>query len=159
MKSNPQISLLYKLIDDHPDSARDTPESHQQLLSNFYKNIHHDLENLLNTKTSGIFYQEGNQTLNSAIINYGLRDLFNHPLLSHYKNDFMTILKNTIENFEPRLKKPEVHILQNEDPSERTLRFRIIGSLHLASEKTLITLDSKINLENYSLQISPLQDY
>lgn len=141
-----ETSLLYKLIDD-------------QQVPEFYKNIHQDLENLLNTRNSGIFYQEDNSLINASIINYGLRDLFNSPSTTHYKNDFIHILKNTIENFEPRLKNIEISILPNNDPSERTLRFRIIGTLHLNATTTLITLDSTINPENHSLQLSALQDY
>lgn len=147
-------SLLDKLIDHEPDKIVETSRTQQQQLSDLYSSIHRDLENLLNTRSLD-FFQKSHHNLNFSLLNYGLPDLFNQPLSLDYQTEFIQNLRNVIETFEPRLKNVELFILHHDDLTERTLRFRISGWLHIDPAPALITLDSTLNPENYSFQLVP----
>lgn len=147
-------SLLDKLIDHEPDKIVGPNKTQQQQLSDLYSSIHRDLEYLLNTRRLE-FFQKSHHHLNSSLLNYGLPDLFNQPLSLDYQTEFIRKLRNAIDTFEPRLKNVEIFILHHDDITERTLRFRITGWLHIDPAPALITLDSTLNPENYSFQLTP----
>lgn len=147
-------SLLDRLIDHEPDKTHESNKTQQQQLSDFYISIHRDLENLLNTRNLNLFDDTNCKNLNFSILNYGLPDLFNHPHSLNDQTEFVRKLRNIIETFEPRIKNIELSIVHNDDLTEKILRFRITGWLHIEPTPALITLNSTLNPENYFFQLT-----
>ena len=91
------------------------------------QSLQRDLENLLNTRRRATGWPADLTELELSLANYGIPDIAGRAELG-LDGKSASIPRNvadTIRRFEPRFQHVSVSMLQNADPLERTLRFRI----------------------------------
>ena len=79
-------------------------------------------------------------------MNYGLRDFTNGAIRSdEFKESFIEEIRSLILKLEPRISNFDVVIVDNKDPFDRIIRFRISGFVDLGEEKQQISFDSHVD--------------
>ncbi len=144
-------SILDKLIDDAPDNVHESVKARHQQLIELYQSVRRDLENLLNTRVSGLNWPPEWQELNISLIAYGLSDFMSDSLMAlPTQTEFCEKLAGIIQRFDPRFKSVQVKLLQAKDKADRTLRMRIEGLLYAEPVPEPIVFDSVLEPEtNY----------
>lgn len=136
-------SILDRLFDDEPHNQSEVDMGDHQYLRQLKKSIRRDLENLLNTR----FYinepSDEFTEIESSLLNYGLPDLATVNIIDIDKrNEFTRRLEQTLREFEPRFKSVKVSYLDNVDNTDRTLRFRIDGTIYADPSPEVVIFDS-----------------
>jgi type VI secretion system protein ImpF len=136
-------SILDRLFDDEPHNQSEVDIGDHQYLRQLKKSIRRDLENLLNTR----FYinepSDEFTEIESSLLNYGLPDLATVNIIDIDKrNEFTRRLEQTLREFEPRFKSVKVSYLDNVDNTDRTLRFRIDGTIYADPSPEIVIFDS-----------------
>ncbi len=138
-------SVLDRLIDERPDMTRETPKNRHQVLRELKVSLRRDLENLLNTRWRCTGWPEDLDELELSLANYGLPDIVGTSLGSaRDRQQFARIIERVIRHFEPRFKSVKVQILDNAEPMDRMLRFRIDAMLHAEPAPEPILFDSAL---------------
>jgi len=157
MKTNRQhiqASVLDRLIDNEPGVLHEPVQRRTYSVGQIKASVVRDLENLLNTRRNirplPVKYRE----VNSSLFVYGLQDFTSKDPRSpsvklHLRND----VEKTIARFEHRLKNVTVHI-ESEDSSDRKIRFRITGVLHIDPITEPVTFDTYFDLNRGEYVIS-----
>ncbi len=141
-------SLLDRLIDQDPDNQQELSKSQRQQLAELYQSIRRDLENLLNSRSSGIQWPNAWNELNTSLFSYGLEDF-----MGNVRSQFCENLSVAIQRFEPRFKAIEVKLLASTDDQDRTLRIRIEGLLYVGAAPEPIIFDSVLEPETHHFLI------
>lgn len=137
-----QGSLLDRLIDEGVDRRADEAPT----LTRLKDGLRRDLEALFNTRRRFLAWPEELEELDRSILAYGLADFTNETLgSSGFRQDFIAEVEQLIRRLEPRVSVGEVALLDNPDPLDRRLRFRITGSAHLGEERQELSFDSYID--------------
>ncbi len=119
-------SVLDRLLDDDPDSQRDPPKARGQQLGELRRAVGRDLEALLNTRQRCRSAPSDLKQLDHSLINYGIPDLTAANLATaERRDDFRATIEEAIRRHEPRFVTVSVILLENAEPGDRTLRFRI----------------------------------
>ena len=135
-------SLLDRLIDDEGDRRSDGAPSFAQLRDG----LRRDLEDLLNTRRRFLRPPRELAELDRSLLNYGLSDFTNESLSSvSFRQDFSEEVEQLLRRLEPRISVHEVQFLDNADPLDRRLRFRIVGSVQLGGERQSLSFDSYVD--------------
>jgi type VI secretion system protein ImpF len=125
-------SILDKLIDEAPEQKYEPVKKRHQLLSELYKSVQRDLENLLNSRVSGITWPKEWNVLNTSLFAYGIPEFINNALASDYaQSNFCSELARIIQYFEPRFKTVQVKLLTSIDKHDRSIKMRIEGLLYV----------------------------
>ena len=147
-------SVLDRLIDHRPDETREAPQSRNQVLRELKQSVRRDLENLLNTKTRCVPWPPHLEELKQSLVNYGIPDFTSASLgSSKDREEFCRVLQMVIRLHEPRLKGVKVSLLQNDEPLDRTLRFRINAMLQADPAPEPIVFDSAVRLVTGDVEI------
>ena len=105
--------------------------------------VRRDLENLLNTRQCCVSWPEHLKELKQSLLNYGIPDLTGASLSSaKERDDLCRALQAVIARHEPRFKSVRVTGLDNAEPLDRTLRFRIEALLLVDPAPEPIVFDS-----------------
>jgi type VI secretion system protein ImpF len=140
------LSLLDRLIDEHPDVARDPGKSRGQHLRELRDSVRRDLENLLNTRQRCRSWPEGCDELSLSTVNYGIPDLTGADLASaERREEFRATIEEVIRRFEPRFVRVRVSMLDNAEPTDRTLRFRIEALIYADPAPEPLVFDSYLD--------------
>lgn len=116
--------------------------------------VRRDLESLLNTRYRCVGWEPSLEELDTSIINFGVPDLLSNNLSSRSQREgFVKILESTIKKHEPRFTSVTAHLLDNSDPLDRTLRFRIEAMMHLEPYGEQIIFDSVVDPTSRSIAI------
>ncbi len=138
-------SVLDRLLDDEPDVRTEPTSSQAQVLRQVRNSVRRDLENLLNTRCRAISIPKEFTELHRSIVAYGIPDISGADLANlGAKKAFLRTVENTIRMFEPRFKTVKVSPLQNSDPSDRMLRFRIDAMMYAYPAPEPIVFDSAL---------------
>ena len=138
-------SLLDRLIDDRPDETREAPKSRSQVFREFKQGVRRDLENLLNTHQRARTHPENLEELNRSVVSYGIPDLRGADLAtSGGRRNFARLVEEVIQRFEPRFLQVRVDLLDNADPLDRILRFRIEALLRVDPAPEPVVFDSAV---------------
>lgn len=138
-------SVLDRLLDDDPDVNREAPKSRSQLLRELKESVRRDLENLLNTRWRCASWPSDLKQLEHSLVNYGIPDFTGANLgVAQNREGFRRIIENVIRRFEPRFKSVRVELLNNAEPLDRTLRFRIDALLHVEPAPEPVAFDSSL---------------
>ncbi len=138
-------SLLDRLLDDHPGSTQEVPAARGQTLRGLKESIRRDLENLLNTRWSPTTWPEHLEDLELSLVNYGIPDITGGAFgFSQTREEFPRIVETVIRHFEPRFKSVKVVMLENIEPLDRTLRFRIEAQVHAEPAPEPLAFDSTL---------------
>ena len=85
------------------------------------------------------------EELQISLVNYGIPDITGADLgAAGNRADFAGVIEQILRDFEPRFKSVHVEMLDNPDPTQRTLRFRIEGLLHAEPAPEPIVFDSAL---------------
>ena len=138
-------SVLDRLIDYDPGNKRDAPSSRAQVLRELKLSVRRDLENLLNTRRRCLEWPPTFTELEVALVNYGIPD-FTGTVLSRQRQreEFRRTVEKVIRVFEPRFKQVQVEMLDNSEPTDHTLRFRINALLHAEPAPEPVVFDSAL---------------
>lgn len=136
-------SILDRLIDNEPHNSVEADPGQHQKLNQLRISVRRDLESLLNTRFKVVEPAEEYTELEQSLLNYGLPDLATVNIFSsEKKKSFTQTLESMIKQFEPRFKSVKVSFLDNEDNTDRTLRFRIDAMLYADPMPEVIIFDS-----------------
>ncbi|MEO6338786.1 MAG: type VI secretion system baseplate subunit TssE [Caulobacteraceae bacterium] len=135
-------SLVDRLVDQHSDRAGDDLPS----LARLRDGLRRDLEAMLNTRKRFLTWSSHLDQLDRSLVNYGLNDLTNESVASSdFREDFVAHVNEVLRRLEPRITNFEVVLLENAEPLDRTLRFRIVGQVTLGDERQELHFDSHID--------------
>jgi type VI secretion system protein ImpF len=147
-------SVLDRLIDHDPQVSREAPRNRHQLLGDLKQAVRRDLECLLNTRVRCIPYLAELKELNQSLVNYGIPDLTGLTLASpKEREEFRRAVQSVILQFEPRLKKLSVRLIDPAETSERTIRFHIEAVLAAEPAPEPVAFDSMVRLTTGSFEV------
>jgi type VI secretion system protein ImpF len=136
-------SVLDRLLDDEPGVKREAPRSRSQQLRELEQAVRRDLENLLNSRVRCLDWPAGLEELKTSLVSYGLPDFTGASTGSaQERQELGRLLQTIIRRFDPRFKSVKVQVLDNAEPLDRTLRFRIEGLLHAEPAPEPVAFDS-----------------
>jgi type VI secretion system protein ImpF len=139
-------SVLDRLLDSDPGSQRDVPKSRGQHLAEMRRSVRRDLEALLNTRQRCISWPKDLQELDQSLISYGIRDFSSLNLGTNAEREaFCRDVEDVIRRNEPRFVSVSVTLLQNQDPVDRTMRFRIEALMYADPAPEAIVFDSFVD--------------
>jgi len=144
VKHKLRASILDRLIDESPDiKTEHIPIGKKNDLSTLKNSVRRDLEALFNSRYRINNIPDQYTEINNCLINYGLPDLATINMIDIDKrSDFCQKIESTIKYFEPRFQSVNVKYLDNIDPTDRTLRFRIEAILFAEPIPEKIIFDS-----------------
>ncbi|SRR5579884_1412883 len=147
-------SVLDRLLDDEPDVRRDPAPSPHQLLRTVKQAVRRDLQNLLNTRRRCLPWPQGLTELAHSLVNYGMPDFTEVNMGSgEGRGQLRQLLESVICQCEPRFKSVTVHLLDNEDPLDRTLRFRIDALLHAVPAPEPVAFDTTLETATGTIEV------
>lgn len=147
-------SVLDRLLDDDPQTSVDPPRNEFQVLKGLKQAVRRDLQNLLNTRWRCIGWPTDLSELDESLVNYGIPDFTGANMVSGgSREDFLRIIGETIQRFEPRLKRVRVELVDNRDHEDRTLRFRIDAVLVADPEPLPVVFDSALERTSGSFRV------
>jgi type VI secretion system protein ImpF len=136
-------SILDRLLDNDPGNAMEVDSAQHQKLKELRNSVRRDLENLLNTRLRILEPDDEFTELKKSLLIYGLPDLATVNIIDKVsRKKFVTQLENLLIEFEPRFKSVNVNYLENSNPLDRTLRFRIDALLYADPSPEVIIFDS-----------------
>lgn len=139
-------SVIDRLLDPNPEQERDPPRARGQALSSLRSSVGRDLENLLNTRQRCLSFPPELTELDQSVINYGIPDFSGANFATHQgRQDFQIAIERTIRRFEPRFKTVKVYLLENIEPEDRTIRFRIEALMYAEPAPEQMVYDSFID--------------
>jgi len=138
-----KTSVLDRLLDDSPEVSTDPPIPESKSLRELRQTVRRDLENLLNTRQRALSWPKSLEELESSLVNYGIPDFAGVNLgSSEGRDEIRRILEQTIRRNEPRFQRVKITLLDNLEPLDRVLRFRIEALLRVEPAPEPVTFDS-----------------
>lgn len=149
-------SVLDRLLGSEYDNTMTTlnGELNGEFTQRMVQTIARDLQSLLNTRKLEMQLPGGYKELEPSIIDYGVIDLTTLNARSQKDRDaFRLSVQKAIEEYEPRLKRVEVDIVDN--PNEMGLIFHFNIKAVLLMEPTPLTLqfDSMLPSDTRMFQV------
>lgn len=140
---NLRESILDRLFDEDPGAGIDSEKSRQRKLKDLRNSVRRDLENLLNSRYRIISTPDDLPEIERSLLNYGLPDLATVNMLDVAKRrEFTRNIETIIRTFEPRFKSVSVRYMDNNEKSDRTLRFRIDAVMYADPAPEIVVFDS-----------------
>jgi type VI secretion system protein ImpF len=147
-------SVLDRLLDEDPTVRRDTPKPRSQVLRELKQSVRRDLENLLNTRRRCRSWPVNLAELERSLVNYGIPDLTAAGLgTAEGREEFRSTFERVIHLFEPRFTHIGVEMLDNSEPLDRTLRFRIDAMLQAEPAPEPVIFDSALQPATGSVHV------
>ena len=108
--------------------------------------LRRDLQDLFNTRRRFLTPPAALGELERSLLVYGLEDFTNEQLNSFtFRQDFADDVERVLRASEPRIQLHEVVVVENADPLDRRLRFRILGAVELGGERQSLSFDSYLD--------------
>ena len=140
------LSVLDRLLDPNPERERDHPSARGQAMHELRASVGRDLENLLNTRQRCLSFPSDLTELEQSTVNYGIPDFSGANFATPQgRQDFQKAIERTIRRFEPRFKTVKVSLLENLEPEDRTIRFRIEALMYAEPAPEQMIYDSHID--------------
>lgn len=147
-------SILDRLFDDEPDNQTEIDPGQHQKLKQLRASVRRDLENLMNARFRVMEPAEEYLQLDKSLLNYGLPDLATINITDLEKRkEFTSRMEKILREFEPRFKEVNVSYLDNNDNTDRTLRFRIDATLYADPSPEVVIFDSILEPVTRSISI------
>lgn len=147
-------SILDRLFDDEPDNINEIDPGQHQKLKQLRRSVRRDLESLMNARYRVMEPAEEYTELEQSLLNYGLPDLATINITDLEKRkDFTSRMEKILREFEPRFKDVNVSYLENNDNTDRTLRFRIDATLYADPSPEVVIFDSVLEPVTRSISI------
>jgi type VI secretion system protein ImpF len=147
-------SVLERLIDRDPAAGSEAPPTRNQSVRLLKASLRRDLEWLLNTRRTPEAVGREFQELEHSLYNYGVPDLtaINRES-TRDRNRLARIIEQTVNTFEPRLKRIKVTQLEAPSGAQHVLRFQIEGLLDMDPAPELISFDTVLQLSSGEYQV------
>lgn len=147
-------SIFDRLLDDDPANSREAASSRRHVLRELKYSVSRDLENLLNTRQRWGEWPEEFDELRLSLVNYGIPDFTGVNMsVPSERERLRGIIERAIVQYEPRFKTVRVQLLENADAFDRTLRFRIEGTLHAEPAPEPVVFDSQLEPITANFQV------
>jgi type VI secretion system protein ImpF len=140
-----KLSIIDRLIDDNPGVQSEVAPTSAQAQRDLYAAVRRDLEALLNTRRRIADPPLGMSALEQSLVNYGIPDFTGINLSSlASRQKFVRLIEGVIRRYEPRFKSIRVVLLDNAEPLDRTLRFRIDAVIYAEPTPEKVVFDSAL---------------
>jgi type VI secretion system protein ImpF len=147
-------SILDRLIDTEPELTKEPPRSRTQTIRELKQAVRRDLQNLLNTRVRCVPPPEDLKELEVSLVNYGIPDMTGVGFASNKERElFRRRIQNVIAQYEKRLKKLNVQLVDAPDPLERSIHFHIEAMLQAEPTPEPIQLDSTLRLATGTFEV------
>lgn len=157
-KKNLRPSILDRLIDNEPHLQVESEKNRHQRLRELRNSVRRDLECLLNSRFRVIGPPDLHREMQTSILNYGLPDLATVNIVDHAKKQAFTLqLEKLLKTYEPRFKSVKVSYQENQDNTDRTLRFRIDATLYADPAPEFVVFDSTLEPTSRAVSIQESQ--
>jgi type VI secretion system protein ImpF len=152
-------SLLDRLLDDNPGVQQEPPTLPQEALRNLHQSVRRDLEALLNTRQRCGTYPAALKELDKSLVNYGIPDFTGSNLSSpEGRMQFVRSIESVIRRYEPRFKSIRVTLLDNVEPLDRTLRFRVDAVVYAEPAPEAVVFDSSLEPVTGNVEVKDAQN-
>ena len=158
------MSVLDRLLDDGLTPATDQelstkghalPITHAQSLRRLHSAVRRDLEALLNTRRRAQPSPEALKELEYSLVDYGIPDFTELDVSSaESRLRFTRMIRQVILKYDPRFKSVQVTMLENVEPLDHTLRFRIDAIIHAQPAAESVMFDSAVEPVTGTVHIS-----
>lgn len=139
---------------DQPTDVREPPKSRGQVLKELKQSVARDLENLLNTRWRASGWPEDLGELDLSLVSYGIPDVTGTDLGTLRRGgQFVRVIEEVIGRFEPRFRAVKVEVLDNTEPLDRTLRFRIDAMLEVEPAPEPVSFDSVVQTTTGNVRV------
>lgn len=149
------LSVLDRLLDGAEDAAAppaQRPRAHT--LSDLKAAVRRDIENLLNTYRRAESWPAELKELETSILAYGATDLVSDNLsTTALRRQAVAALENALRRWEPRFIRVEAVMLDNADPADRSLRFRINGEIRVDPSTEPVAFDTVVDPASNVVQV------
>jgi type VI secretion system protein ImpF len=137
--------LLPALLDDDPDSTSDPRSSFRAQVQRLKESVRRDLQDLLNTRQRCRSWPRELGELERSVLDYGVVDVTGANLASaDRRSAFLAQLAAAIQRHDARFQSVVVSPLDNSDPQDRTLRFRIEAVLRVETGAETAVFDFQL---------------
>lgn len=149
-----QLPLLDRLIDDAPDRDRDPPMSAAEAMQQLRQSVRQELEALLNARRRWRSPPRELAELPSSPVGYGIPDFAAGVFNNQGERDRLRLeIEATIRRFEPRFLSVRVHLTDDEQRLDASLRLRIEAVLHADPAPEQVTFDTIVDTVNDNVRI------
>ena len=136
-------SLLDRLLDEQ-NAGGERRRGHR--LSDLKRAMARDLEQFLNTRRRCRSLPGDLRELAPSVLDYGIPDFTGANLASMERRDsFRAAIEAAVRRYEPRFKAVQVVMLDNANPLDRSIRFRIEALMHAEPAPEPLILDSRVD--------------
>jgi type VI secretion system protein ImpF len=148
-------SIFDRLIDEDPERrGPDLPKSRAVLVRELCRSVGRDLSRMLNTRRFHVPLPPELLQLHPACLDYGIRDFSGADISSKTARDELRDhIERAIRRHEPRFQRVTVELLDNTDPSDRTLRLRINAILRQDTVLEPIVFDTVVEPANGGVSV------
>ena len=138
-------SILDRLIDHNPENKVEAVASRNQVIREMRESVRRDLEVLLNSRIRCVESPVEWKASENSVINYGIPDYSGVNLSNEDDCEaFVKLIQKIIIHYETRFKSVSVKVLRNDQPYDRTFRFRIDALLKVEPAVKSIVFDSSM---------------
>lgn len=141
-----QAPLLDRLIDEAPDQTRDPPSSVADTMASLRQSVRRDLETLLNARRRWRSWPKAMSELATSPVGFGIPDFASGAFNDARRREELRLeIEDTIRRFEPRFLSVRVHLVENREQLETTLRLRIDAVMHAEPAPEAVTFDTVVD--------------
>jgi type VI secretion system protein ImpF len=147
-------SVLERLIDRDPANSGEASPTRAQSVRTLKASLRRDLEWLLNTRRTPEAVNAEFPELEHSLYNFGLPDITSLSWdSSRDRARLSRLIEQTLDVFEPRLKRVKVLILEASPGAQHVMRFQIEGLLDMDPAPELISFDTVLQLSSGEYQV------
>ncbi len=149
-----QLPLLDRLIDDAPENSRDPPIAAAEAMQHLRQSVRRELEALLNARRRWRSPPRELTELPGSPIGYGIPDFAAGVFNNQGERDRLRLeIEATIRRFEPRFLSVRVHLIDDDQRMDASLRLRIDAVLHADPAPEQVTFDTIVDTVNDHVRI------
>jgi type VI secretion system protein ImpF len=136
-------SVLDRLLDDRPEETAEPASVRGKGLRELKASVRRDLEFLLNARCNFVEIPEDLPEARRSVLLFGLPDFSTYNLSNPVgRQKLCRIVEKLVRQFEPRLTRVEVAIVQDARSVDRSLHFRIDGLLRVDPTPEPVSFDT-----------------
>lgn len=137
-------SLLDRLLDTHPDQARDRVQGAAETVARLRASVHRDIECLLNARRP--WRSAAWPELRTSPLGYGIPDFTAGAFNDRREREVLRAeIEDAIQRFEPRLAQVQVQVAEDPVPLRATLMLRISAVLLMEPVPEEISFDTLVD--------------
>ncbi|WP_424134232.1 type VI secretion system baseplate subunit TssE [Roseomonas chloroacetimidivorans] len=149
-----RLPLLDRLLDEAPETVRDTPPTATQAMEVLRASVRRDLEALLNARRRRWLLPENMPALTRSPLGYGIPDATSGSYAQEEAREALAReVEAVIRRFEPRLTNVSVN-LRPANELDRTLRLRVTALLRTDPVPEPISFDTMLESVSHEVRVT-----